>query len=293
MPSQNEVEIRIKLLTGEPPRIRIAKIPHRDLQAILIPREKLLSQAVKHNEWNQSAVYLLLGKSKEDATRLVYIGQTDTAWERLTNHYHRKKLWDTAIVIESQTERFSLDDIHLLEWHCIQKAKEIGQFRLDAQREPDKPHSIKPSMDELFNDLCLLVSVLGYAVFEPEEDVGFSVTEPPAEAFYCHGKEANATGALVADGFVVRKNSIAKLHIAPASLKAIEPTQKKLRDCGVLVEENGHLRFTRDHVFKSVSGAARIVLGCAISGWIAWKNKDGKSLDEIKRASEQSDDADS
>ncbi len=298
MPSQ-ETEINIRLLTGEPPRIRIAKKSYIDVQAILIPRGKL-SQAEQHHEWNRLAVYLLLGESDEDAKPEVYVGRTDTAWERLRNHKYKKEFWNAAIVILSNTEDgFSHDDIHWLEWRCIQKAKEIGRFRLFADHKPDAPRLTKPGMCELFDALCLLVSVLGYAVFEPEEDIdpvpanGASISSPPTEAFYCRGKDADATGALVEDGFVVRENSIARLHISPASGKTIEPVRKKLRDCGVLVDEEDHLRFTRDHVFRSPSGAAMIVLGRAADGWIEWQNKDGKTLDEIKRANEQSDGTDS
>jgi hypothetical protein len=154
-------------------------------------------------------------------------------------------------------------------------------------------------MSELFDDLCLLVSSLGYPVFEPEDDpdpapaAGATSLLPLAEVFYCRGKDADATGALVEDGFVVRKDSIARLHITPASAKAIEPARKKLRDCGVLIDEDDHLRFTRDHVFRSPSGAAAVVLGRAADGWIEWENKNGESWDEINRASEQSSGEDS
>jgi hypothetical protein len=179
------------------------------------------------------------------------------------------------------------------------KAKEIGRFKLQGDHKPDEPSSTKPSMYEQFDALCLLVSVLGYAVFEPEEDIDpapakqESGLSPPDEVFYCRGKDADATGVLTADGFVVRKNSFAWFHIAPASVKAIEPARKKLFDSGVLVDEESHLRFTRDHVFKSPSGAASIVLGRAADGWIERENKEGKTLDEIQRASEMSDGADS
>ena len=201
-----------------------------------------------------------------------------------------------AIVVVSKTDDgFIHDDIHWLEWRCIQKAKEISRFKLYADRQPDEPRSTKPGMYELFDALCLLVSVLGYAVFEPEEDIDPAPSDeapslsPHAEAFCCRGKDADATGALVTGGFVVRHGSVARLHITSAAIKAIEPARKKLLDSGVLVDNNGRLLFTRDHVFRSPSGAAAIVLGRSADGWIEWKNKDGKTLDEIERTSEQSD----
>jgi len=271
-------------------------MPYRDLQAILVPRGKL-SQAVQHHEWNRLAVYLLLGESEEDAAPTVYVGRTDSVWERIRNHDYRKEFWDTAIVILSKTDDgFSHDDTHWLEWRCTQKAKEVDQFKLCNDREPDEPRSTKPGMDELFDDLRLLVSVLGYAdVFEPAEEIDPAPANgtpfpPPADEFYCRSKDANATGALVADGFVVRKDSIARLHIAPHAVETVGRKRKQLLDEGVLVnDEGGMLRFTRDHPFRSPSGAAAVVLGRSADGWIEWENENGKSLDEIKRASEQSE----
>jgi hypothetical protein len=298
--TSRETEICVKLLTGEPPKIRVARIPHRDVQAILIPRGKL-SQAVQHQAWNRLAVYLLLGKSEKEAISALYIGRTDTAWERLKNHNYKKDFWDVAIVVVSKTnDGFSHDDIHWLEWRCIQKAQEINRFKLFSDHKPDAPHSTKPGMSELFDALCLLVSTLGYPVFEPEEDIdtppsaqATSLPLSPAEVFYCRVKDADATGAFIQDGFVVRQGSIARLPIASASVKAIEPIRKKLLDTKILVEDKGRLRFTQDHVFKSPSGAAAIVLGRSADGWMEWKNKEGKPLDEIMRASAPKDVANS
>ncbi len=296
MTNSQQTLIHVTLLAGEPPWIRIASIPHHDVQAILIPRNKL-SEAEQHSEWNRLAVYLLFGKSEETAEPAVYIGQTDTAWERLSNHNRTKDFWKTAIVVISKTEDgLTHDDIQWLEWRCIQKAKEINSFVVHSGRDPDEPSiidSMKGGMSVFFNSLCTLVSILGYPVFEPEENI-----DPPPvrgtlpltdlstnEVFYCRGKHADATGAFVEDGFVVRKGSIARLDIVPSAIETVGPMQRKLRESGILVEEEGNLRFTRDHLFLSPSGAAAIVLGRNADGWIEWENKDGKPLNEIKRAS--------
>ena len=137
-----------------------------------------------------------------------------------------------AIVVVSKTrDGFSHDDIHWLEWRCTQKAKEVNRFKLLGHQMPDKPHSTKPGMDELFDALCVLTSVLGYAVFEPEEEIDPALMDEatslpsPAEAFYCRGGDADATGALVEGGFVVRQGSAARLHITSGASKAIEPAR--------------------------------------------------------------------
>ncbi|WP_121065863.1 DUF4357 domain-containing protein [Maribacter vaceletii] len=41
--------------------------------------------------------------------------------------------------------------------------------------------------------------------------------------------------------------------------------------------------FQQDYIFNSPSTAAATVLDCAANGWMSWKNKEGKTLDELKR----------
>jgi len=51
-----------------------------------------------------------------------------------------------------------------------------------------------------------------------------------------------------------------------------------------MVEEDGHYRFTQDYLFETPSGAAAVVLGRTSNGWVDWKNGDGKTLHDVKRA---------
>lgn len=43
------------------------------------------------------------------------------------------------------------------------------------------------------------------------------------------------------------------------------------------------LVFTRDHLFRTPSGAAIALLGRTVNGWVEWKSKDGHTLDALKR----------
>lgn len=56
---------------------------------------------------------------------------------------------------------------------------------------------------------------------------------------------------------------------------------------GVLVESDKVLKFVSDYIFSSPSAAAGVVLGRRANGWIEWKFKDGKTLDEVKRKDDQ------
>jgi hypothetical protein len=41
--------------------------------------------------------------------------------------------------------------------------------------------------------------------------------------------------------------------------------------------------FEKDHLFRSPSMAALSLMGRTTNGWIDWKNKDGLTLDVVKR----------
>ena len=56
----------------------------------------------------------------------------------------------------------------------------------------------------------------------------------------------------------------------------------KLKEDGVLVEEEDKLVFTRDAEFSSPSAAAAVVHGGHANGLIAWKNSKGKTLKELE-----------
>lgn len=105
-----------------------------------------------------------------------------------------------------------------------------------------------------------------------------------AEQFYLTGKDSSAVGELVEDGFVVRAGAIARIDVVPSAQDTVPSMRKKLVESGVLVQEDGHLRFTQDYLFNTPSGASAAVLGRKSNGWVDWKNKDGKTLNEVKRA---------
>jgi 5-methylcytosine-specific restriction protein B len=104
------------------------------------------------------------------------------------------------------------------------------------------------------------------------------------EHFQLKGKDAEAIGEPVEHGFVVRKGAIARKEIVPSAIDSVTPLRSRLLSEGVLVEENGKFRFTRDHVFDSPSGAAAAILGRTANGWIEWKTAEGVTLNDVNRS---------
>ena len=101
--------------------------------------------------------------------------------------------------------------------------------------------------------------------------------------FVIKGKDAHGTGYFSDDGFVVKAGSMARKHIVPSARKVVPAVHAQLTSDGVLEEENGQLRFTRDHTFNAPSGAAMAILGRTANGWKEWRLPDGTTLNDVKR----------
>lgn len=99
------------------------------------------------------------------------------------------------------------------------------------------------------------------------------------------GKDAVAKGVFTDNGFLVKAGSLARREIVPSAKSTVPAVHQRLIAIGVLEEQGGQLRFVKDHLFDSPSGAAAAVLGRTANGWIEWKRPDGQTLSKVKRVS--------
>ncbi len=107
------------------------------------------------------------------------------------------------------------------------------------------------------------------------------------EEYTLVGPEADGRGLYLDNGFLVKAGSLARKELAPSG-KSVSSVHQRLIDEGVLVEYAGQLRFEKDHLFRTPSGAAAAVLGRTANGWTSWKRSDGRTLSDIKRVSRDS-----
>ncbi|NTV45006.1 MAG: GIY-YIG nuclease family protein [Chlorobiales bacterium] len=271
--------IQIFLPDGNARSIRIADITSRTVQAIQFPRNKL-KEVEAREEVNSVGVYFLFGADSTEAMPLAYIGEAENCLERIQQHNRNKDFWDTAIAITSKTASFTKAHGKYLEWYCLKRAKEVERYRL-SQTMPSEPHVSEPMKADLmdnFEAIKVLLSTLGYPILE---SVHKSASKQ--DMFYFKIKECSAQGEYVDDGFVVFKGAKARIANSQAAGNWLIELRRKLKESRVLVEEKDVFTFSQDYVFNSPSTAASVVYGGQQNGWIAWKNKDGKTLDELKR----------
>lgn len=96
------------------------------------------------------------------------------------------------------------------------------------------------------------------------------------------GPDADAKGVLTDEGFLVKAGSLARRETVPSG-KGVTSVHQRLIAEGVLETDGARLRFVKNHLFSTPSGAAAAVLGRTANGWISWKSSDGRTLSDVRR----------
>jgi Domain of unknown function (DUF4357) len=273
--------IQVFLTDGSPRGIKIAEITSNIELAIFIPRTKI-NEASSRREVSNAGIYFLFGEGEDTAKPIVYIGQSRNCIDRIKSHDQKKDFWNYAIIITSKTKSFTQTHIEYLEELAISKAFEANRYALENAVNPRKfevPETLEADLLDNFDTIKILLSTLGFPLFD---NIGKESTKQK-DTLVCKGKNANAEGEYVDDGFVVFKGSTANRDFPPSTNSTIRNLRDKLVSQKILFENGDVFVFQEDYLFKSPSAAASQVLGRSANGWSEWKNKQGKTLDELER----------
>lgn len=276
--------IQIFLPTGDPRGIRIAELTTGIVQVIEVPRS-LLQDFLKMDESGQVAVYFLFGEADDGSGPRIYIGQTGDLRARLSKHNEEKDFWQRAFVLISRTNNLTGTHGLYLEWHALQAARKAARYKDDNKNAGTKPHALAPMLHDclaIFEMGSVLLASLGFPVFDPMAKPVAAVG--PDEVFHCTVSGIVGKMLYTSEGFVVLKGSVGRKENTPTFSAPNTAFRKQLLDTGVLTEDGTNVVFTKDHLFNSPSMAALALLGRTSNGWKEWKSKDGKTLDELKRA---------
>ncbi|MCC5786921.1 MAG: GIY-YIG nuclease family protein [Phycisphaerales bacterium] len=273
--------IQIYCPSGDPRGVRIAEITTRIVQAVVAPRARL-EEAAKRQELAGVGVYFLFGESDIGGLPVAYIGEAEDCTVRFKQHNANKDFWNIGVAIVSRTGSFTKAHVRMLEWMAIEKAKAAGRFDLDngnAGMKPTMPEWMAADVAEVFETADVLLSTLGFPLFEPAAEQKTDVEN----VFFCRRGGAEARGIYNEEGFVVLKGSIARKNTTESSHDTVGPKREELVGAGVLLNTSDGYQFQRDWAFSSPSAAAAIICGSSANGWVEWKNSRGQTLDEIYR----------
>ncbi|GJM33167.1 MAG: hypothetical protein DHS20C18_21680 [Saprospiraceae bacterium] len=251
------------------------------VKAILIPRNKL-DYIGERDEVKNVGLYFLFGESTEKAKPVVYIGEAEECYTRLKQHNREKEFWNYALVIVSKINAFTKAHVKFLEHLAVKTAKEVNRFDTENGNVPTKsyiPEYMEADLLDSFDTIKILLSTLGFPIFD---SVNKKMVDK-SEILHLATKSLKAEGDLIDDGFVVFKGSEARNHTTPSCHEYLINLRNKLLKDGILIEQDNRLKFLEDYIFNSPSTAGGVILGRPSNGWTVWKNRDGKTLDELKR----------
>lgn len=274
--------IKIFLVHGDPKRLRTAELSNWTGKAVAGPRSEF-DGIISREEATSSGIYLLSGNDPESGKPALYVGEAESIKDRVKAHLD-KDFWNQIIFFISKDENLTKAHIRYLEGKLIEQAYKANRAIVkNGQNSGAKlPESDREDMKVFLEKIYQLLPVLGVELL-------VSTTVKPETAtekgiLYCEIKGLKAKGHLSPNGFVVFKGSQAVLKDRASSKKYpwAANIRERLRDEGVLVQNEDHFIFARDEDFSSPSAAAAVVHGGHANGLIAWRNKDGKTLKEIE-----------
>ncbi|MGA1226087.1 MAG: GIY-YIG nuclease family protein [Tamlana sp.] len=218
----------------------------------------------------------------DKAKPIVYIGEAEHCLERLKQHNRTKEFWNYAVVMISKIIAFTKSHAKYLEHIAVEQAKESNRYENENLITPNKPfvtESMEADLLDSFDTIKILLSTLGFPVYDKigKEQI------TTKELLFLNGRNIKAEGDLIDDGFVVFRGSQLKKETVPSCHEYLINLRQKLLNNEIIIDKNGIYQFAQDYVFNSPSTAGGGVLGRSTNGWTKWRNKDGITLDELKR----------
>jgi hypothetical protein len=274
--------IQIFLPAGDPQGIRIAEITTRIVRVVEVPRS-LLGEFLKMSEAEQVGVYFLFGEDEEAGVPRCYIGQTGSLRTRLAQHNAAKEFWNRALVAVSLTNSLTNTHASYLEWLSIRDAQSAGRYVVENGNNGARPHTPAPMQadcGEIQATISVLLATLGYPVFEPLVKP-VSTAGSHGDMYFCRARGAEGRGQYTEEGFVVLKGSSGRSDVTPSFLSR---SREQLLKQGVLRLDGERVRFERDYLFKTPSGASDCLTGGNTNGWLEWRRADGRTLQELERS---------
>ncbi|MDB5182801.1 MAG: hypothetical protein JWO47_585 [Candidatus Saccharibacteria bacterium] len=273
--------ISIFLPDGNPNALKIAEISNRNIRALLIPRPKL-TDAIARVELNQPALYVLTDRDASE----IYIGECENFLHRVKSHDQKKDFWDVALVFVAKDSSLEKGDVKYLESLAVEIAKDAERTKVTNLTVPARNnlHEFKAqTILEFFDDLKLLISALGYPVFDK-----IKIEEKnESEFWYCDRRLTKAKAIYDENGFTVIKGSIIDATVQPSLLKyypyAVKEREELISQKASLNHDKVSYTLKENITFSSANKAGGFVVGANINAWTNWKNKAGKTMDEVLR----------
>lgn len=271
-------KLEIIYYNGQPDGVRSIRRHLSTITTFVIPRP-LLSEAKKISGITRPGIYYLINENDENKIAQIYIGQTRNGVTRLDDHNRSKDFWNKAIMFLADSKTFTLDTISGLEEYAIIKAHEAKRYKVENTVKPkyEIDEYDLPSIEEVYDEIQFVMATLGYKMNDA------TMAQSNIERFHTTRNGVTAYGIYSGERFEVLEGSEIDMEKKNSERQQIQRQRQSALKNGDIVETNGKFILKVSMSFSSPSAAASFVLGHSANGWIEWKNKGGKTLDEIYR----------
>ena len=242
---------------GKPDGIRSIRKNLSTMTTYVIPRS-LLSDAKTISGINRPGIYYLINESDDSRIAQIYVGQTRNGVTRLDDHNRSKEFWNKAIMFLAQeSKRYKVEN-------TVVPKYEIDEYDFVA-------------VEEIYDEIQFIMATLGYKMDDARQ--GRNQTD----ILHTTRNGIEALGIYSGEKFEVLEGSQVIKTVTKSVPASIEKQREVALSNGDIVEKNGQYILTVSMSFSSPSSAASFVLGASANGWVEWKTKDGKTLNDIFR----------
>lgn len=262
---------------GQPDGIRSIRRNLSTMTTYVIPRP-LLSEAKNISGINRPGIYYLINEDDGNKIVQLYIGQTRNGITRLDDHNRSKDFWNKAIMFLAESKTFTLDMISGLEKFAIIKAQESKRYKVENNVVPkyEIDEYDLAAVEEIYDEIQFIMATQGYKM----NDAKSTLNE--ADILHTTRNGITAFGVYNGEKFEVLDGSQINLD-KPAHLQRYNRQREDLISQQSIINVDGKYILKVTLSFDTPSGAGQFILGGSINGWVEWKNKDGKTLDELYR----------
>lgn len=279
-------QIRIFLENGTPTGIRHYEIVNWTGRAVCCPRNRI-SELKTWEYIDKPSIYFLFG-SEQVNPPLAYVGETESAIIRINTHIEEKEFWQHVVIFSSTDENLTKAHIKYLEHKSYSEVKLANRYILDNGNTPTEsglPRADRDSMDEYYTNMKILLGVCGFLALEPlapSQNLSEAEKEKYGTDLYLSVSGIQAKACLTDEGFIVLQGSEAATQQTDALSKGYRRRREELIEEKIMTLGRDRYLFNVAAQFSSPSEAAAIIVGYNINGRTAWKDKMGRSLNEIE-----------
>ena len=262
---------------GQPDGIRSIRRNLSTMTVYVIPRP-LLSEAKNISGINRPGIYYLINESDDNKIAQIYVGQTRNGIARLDDHNRSKDFWNKAIMFLAESKTFTLDMISGLEKFAIMKAQESKRYKVENTIVPkyEIDEYDLASVEEIYDEIQFIMGTQGYKM----DDSKTSLDE--AAVLHTTRNGIEAFGIYDGEKFEVLEGSQVNID-KKVNLERYNKQRAELLENGSITKIDDKYILNAILAFNTPSGASDFILGGSTNGWTEWKNKDGKTLDELYR----------